>query len=59
MDRDTNRVYAEISVSSAMHKRFLKNPTLQLEIFAESFIAYPTLSPSANVIKLSLTRLSP
>ncbi|KAL7316594.1 hypothetical protein PS15m_005676 [Mucor circinelloides] len=59
MDRDINRVYAEISVSPAMHKRFPKNPTLQLEIFAKSLMACPTLSPSANVIKLSLTRLSP
>lgn len=57
--RDTNRVYAKISVSPAIYKRFLKNPILQLENFAESLMACSTLFPFANVIKLLLTRLSP
>ncbi|GAN11624.1 hypothetical protein MAM1_0756c11200 [Mucor ambiguus] len=55
--RDNNLVFAEILVSTARYQSFQANPTLQLENFAEPFMAYPTLSPSANIVKLSLTRL--
>ncbi|KAL7335026.1 hypothetical protein PS15p_200569 [Mucor circinelloides] len=59
MRRDNNRVYAEISVSPSMYQQILVNPALQLENFDEPLMAYPTLLPSANIVKLSLSRLLP
>ncbi|KAI8636300.1 hypothetical protein BD408DRAFT_407262 [Parasitella parasitica] len=55
--RDNNLVFAEILVSPARYQSFQANPTLPLANFAEPFLAYPTLSPSDNIVKLSLTRL--
>ncbi|KAI8637382.1 hypothetical protein BD408DRAFT_437064 [Parasitella parasitica] len=43
--KDNNRLFAEISDSPIMYNKFLENPSLQLENFAEPFMAYPTLSP--------------
>ncbi|KAL9551516.1 hypothetical protein PS6_004973 [Mucor atramentarius] len=57
--KENSRLFAEISVSPSMYNQFLQNPTLKLENFDEPFIAYPSLSPSANMIKLSLHKLSP
>ncbi|KAI8636269.1 hypothetical protein BD408DRAFT_321294, partial [Parasitella parasitica] len=59
MRRDNNRVCAEISVSPDMYQQILVNPALQLENFDEPLMAYPTLSPSANIVKLALSRLPP
>jgi hypothetical protein len=57
--KDNERLFAEISVSPSLHQQFLRDPTLQLETFPEPFMAYPSLSPSANVVKLSLSKLPP
>ncbi|KAG1077476.1 hypothetical protein G6F42_024816 [Rhizopus arrhizus] len=40
-----------------MYQIFLQNPTLKLENFDAPFMAYPSLSPSANIVKLSLHKL--
>ncbi|CEP20203.1 hypothetical protein [Parasitella parasitica] len=55
--KENNRLYAEISVSPTMYQHFLQDPTLHLENFSESFMAYPSFSPSANILKLSLNKL--
>ncbi|KAK4516958.1 Vacuolar protein sorting-associated protein vps5 [Mucor velutinosus] len=57
MRRDNNRIFAEISVSPSMYQQILQQPALQLENFEEPLMTYPTLSPSANIVKLSLIRL--
>ncbi|KAK4521025.1 uncharacterized protein ATC70_004013 [Mucor velutinosus] len=57
MRRDNSRVYAEISVSPMMYQQMLHQPALELKNFDEPLMSYPTLSPSANIVKLSLTRL--
>ncbi|CEP16050.1 hypothetical protein [Parasitella parasitica] len=58
--KDNERLFAEISVSPTQYQQFVQVPTLQLKNFDEPFMAYPSLSPSANiVIKISLTRLPP
>jgi len=59
MLRDNNRVYTEILVSPSMYQQILVNPALQLENFDEPLMAYPTLLPSANIVKLSFSRLPP
>ncbi|KAL9536447.1 hypothetical protein MBANPS3_012644, partial [Mucor bainieri] len=59
MRRDNNRIYAEISVSPTKYKQMIANPALELENFDKPLMAYPTLSPSANIVKLSLSRLPP
>ncbi|KAG1078701.1 hypothetical protein G6F42_024129 [Rhizopus arrhizus] len=59
MLRDNNRVYSEILVSPSMYQQILVNPALQLENFDEPLMAYPTLLPSANIVKLSFSRLPP
>ncbi|KAI8643459.1 hypothetical protein BD408DRAFT_342385, partial [Parasitella parasitica] len=55
--KDHNRLYAEITVSPQMYHQFLRDPTLKLENFDKPFMAYPSLSPSANIVKLSLSQL--
>ncbi|CEP18766.1 hypothetical protein [Parasitella parasitica] len=55
--KDNQRLFAEISVSPTLYQQFVQVPTLQLENFDEPFMAYPSLSPSANVVKISLTKL--
>ncbi|CAO0798195.1 unnamed protein product [Mucor circinelloides] len=42
-----------------MYQQILVNPALQLENFDEPLMAYPTLLPSANIVKLSFSRLPP
>ncbi|EPB90447.1 hypothetical protein HMPREF1544_02655 [Mucor circinelloides 1006PhL] len=56
MRRDNNRIYAEISVSPTMYEQIRQQPALELENFDKPLMAYPTLSPSENIVKLSLSR---
>ncbi|EPB89320.1 hypothetical protein HMPREF1544_03829 [Mucor circinelloides 1006PhL] len=55
--KENGRLFAEISVSPSMYQIFLQNPTLKLENFDAPFMAYPSLSPSTNIVKLSLHKL--
>ncbi|CEP08735.1 hypothetical protein, partial, partial [Parasitella parasitica] len=57
--RDNNKIFAEISVSPTLYHQFSLDPTLQLASFEEPFMAYPSLSPSAKILKVSLTGLPP
>ncbi|EPB90439.1 hypothetical protein HMPREF1544_02647 [Mucor circinelloides 1006PhL] len=55
--KENSRLFAEILVSPSMYQKFLQNRTLKLENFDEPFMAYLSLSPSADIVKLSLHKL--
>ncbi|KAG1257463.1 hypothetical protein G6F68_009287 [Rhizopus microsporus] len=54
--REYQRLYAEITVSPAMYER-LCTESLQLPSFTDRFHAFPSLSPSAELLKVTLTGL--
>ncbi|KAG1606725.1 hypothetical protein G6F46_012811 [Rhizopus delemar] len=49
-------MYAELTVSPAMYER-LCTEGLQLPSFTDRFLAFPSLSPSAELLKVTLTGL--
>ncbi|KAG2193953.1 hypothetical protein INT47_003523 [Mucor saturninus] len=55
--REYGRIYAEVTVSPFLHKQFVENPSFVLPSFAESFSAYPSLSSSAEIRKITFTGL--
>ncbi|KAG2204444.1 hypothetical protein INT47_005235 [Mucor saturninus] len=55
--REYGRIYAEVTASPFLHKQFVKNPSFVLPSFAESFSAYPSLSSSADIRKITFTGL--
>ncbi|KAG0753316.1 hypothetical protein G6F57_013868 [Rhizopus arrhizus] len=54
--REYQRLYAEITVSPTMYER-LCTESLQLPSFTDRFHAFPSLSPSAELLKVTLTGL--
>ncbi|EIE77754.1 hypothetical protein RO3G_02458 [Rhizopus delemar RA 99-880] len=54
--REYQRMYAELTVSPAMYER-LCTEGLQLPSFTDRFLAFPSLSPSAELLKVTLTGL--
>ena len=55
--RDYNRCYAEVVVSPSKYHYFLNNSTFSLSFFTDTFRIYPSLSPTAEIMKISLTGL--
>lgn len=55
--RDYDRCYAEVVVSPSMYHKFLSKSFFSLVSFTEPFIIYPSLSPSDDILKISLTGL--
>ncbi|KAL0073979.1 hypothetical protein J3Q64DRAFT_1649474 [Phycomyces blakesleeanus] len=56
--REYNRLYAEIVVSPLYYNRSKNDPVLILPSFDVPFAIYPTLPPSAKILKISLSRLA-
>lgn len=55
--QDYARRYAEVKVSPLMYQKLVTNPEFMLASFYEPFHAYPSLSSSDKIIKVSFTNL--
>ncbi|KAI9327475.1 hypothetical protein BD770DRAFT_300065, partial [Pilaira anomala] len=49
--------YAEVVVSPNKNHYFLKNSSFSLNSFTDTFRIYPSLSPTAEIVKIFLTGL--
>ncbi|KAI7908101.1 uncharacterized protein BX663DRAFT_424437, partial [Cokeromyces recurvatus] len=55
--KDYSRLFAEIAVSPELYQKFKVEPTFSLPSFPAPFAAYPSLSPSTKIVKVSFSGL--